>query len=545
MRNTLFLGLAIALLIAPVLADGPAPQAGVVTTTDVKGHALHLTISGGIDIDSVWRDDTLAGVLNREGALLHDAFDDSDSDSFFSPRIWLRFDAYMSDHVSAVIELNNERLASEVTSTMSDNSISTFGLGWGTGANTSVFGGSYRTNEDVPISFQQAYIQVDDFLLERFGMRFGIQDFVVDLRGNGHPFLIGFRPDGAEKGFISPIQESFSSEGSRYAYRPIGGAAALGVYRSEEEAGGLRFTYSADEHLQFDFWTFNIWETGHEHYDEWFYGLMAKYNIPDSPSAVQFLVSCTSNDNDGNQVWTFGPGVDYWWDNLEIYGEFYYQLGEYGEYQALTPFDATPFPGPFHTSGDIDQEAWAFYLGSRYNFDAACSPWVDVQYAYLSGDQGEHNDDDDENNDFVSYEDNDTLMILEDNLYGLDVDSNYWKIQLNTGLVMSLQNDKDLTFSLTYAYAEIATTPDRLDLTPGLPSLSLAEPLGHEVDLKFVWQYSDSLSFDLATAWLFDGEFWASGDNSGVEAFGGIDGDRNNRLNDNMYLISVGATVRF
>ncbi len=544
MRNSMFLGLAIALLVAPALADGPAPQAGVVTTTDVKGHALHLTIGGGIDIDSVWRGDNLVAVLEREGADGRTFFDESDSDSFFSPRVWLRFDAYMSDHVSAVIELNNERLFSDVSSTIQGfpgDSLNTFGYGWGASGQASVFGGGYGQNGPIPLGIQQAYIQVEDFLFERFQMRFGIQDFAVDLRGNGNPFLIGFRPEGAEKAFMSPIQESFSADGSRYAYSSIdgvlGGASSVGVYRGEEEAGGLRFTYSADEHLHFDVWTFNIWETGLDHYDEWFYGVMAKYNIPDSPSAIQFLVQNSSNDSDANQVWTIGPGVDYWWDNLEIYGEFYYQFGEYGYSGALTG----------GRDGDIEQEAWAFYLGTRYNFDMACTPWVDVQYAYISGDQGDHDDDDDENNDFVSYEDNDSLMILEDNLYGLDVDSNYWKLQLNTGVVLSLQNEKDLTISLTYAYAEIATTPDRLDLPdfPANASRSLAEPLGHETDIKFVWQYSDSLSFDLATAWLFDGEFWASGDNSGSVGAGGIDGDNHHRINDNMYLISVGATVRF
>ncbi|MEK7866014.1 MAG: hypothetical protein AAB434_04980 [Planctomycetota bacterium] len=542
MRNFMFLGLAIALMVAPALADGPAPQAGVVTTTDVKGHALHLTISGGIDIDSVWRDDSIVAVMEREGAIGRTFFDNSDSDSFFSPRVNLRFDAYMSDHVSAVIELNNERLFTDLESAVQPgNSLTTLGFGWGASAQASVFGGGYGINASTPVTIQQAYIQVDDFLFERFQMRFGVQDFVVDLRGNGNPFLIGFRPEGAEKAFISPIQESYSLDGSRYAYGPIAGAAGQGVYRSEEEAGGIRFTYSADEHLHFDVWTFNIWETGLDHYDEWFYGVMAKYNIPDSPSAIQFLVQNTSNDSDKNQTWTIGPGVDYWWDNLEIYGEFYYQFGDYGYSGALS--DGGAISG---VDGDIEQEAWAFYLGSRYNFDMSCSPWVDVQYAYISGDQGNHNDDDDENNDFVSYEDNDSLMILEDNLYGLDVDSNYWKVQLNTGVVLSLQNEKDLTISLTYAYAEIVSTPDRLDLPDfATASRSLAEPLGHETDVKFVWQYSDSLSFDLATAWLFDGEFWASGDNSGFVGAGGIDGDDHHRINDNMFIISVGATVRF
>ncbi len=534
MRRVLFPGLAVLLAMAPfAFADGhEGGQPGVVTTNDVRGHAMHITISGGIDIDSVWRDDSLVAVMERDGATGRGFLDESDSDSFFSPRVSLRFDAYMSDHVSAVIELNNERLFSDVSSSIQPgDSLTTFGLGWGASANASMFGGGYGQNASILLGIQQAYLQVDDFLFEQFSVRFGIQDFVFDLRGNGNATLIGFRPEGAEKAFMSPIQESFSSDGSRYAYRPIGGllggASTLGVYRGEEEAGGLRFTYSADEHLHFDVWTFNLWETGLDHYDEWFYGIMAKYNVPDSPSVITFLWSTTSNDSDNNRIYTIGPGVDYWWDSLEVYGEYYYQWGEYGYSGALTG----------GRDGGIDHESWAGYAGARYNFDMACSPWIDVQYAYVDGDQGDHDDDDDENHDFVSYEDNDSLMILEDNLYGLDVDSNYWKAQFNAGVSLCLQHEKDLTISLTYAYAEVVRTPDRLDLADNTDSLSMAEPLGHEVDVKFVWQYSDSLTFDLSWAGLFDGEFWTSSS--------GIDQDPSQEIGDNMSLISVGGTVKF
>ncbi|MEK7866012.1 MAG: hypothetical protein AAB434_04970, partial [Planctomycetota bacterium] len=103
MRRMLFPGLAILLAIAPFAfaESNGGSQPGVVTTNDVRGHAMHITIGGGIDIDSVWRDDSLVGVLEREGATGRTFVDESDSDSFFSPRVWLRFDAYMSDHVSA------------------------------------------------------------------------------------------------------------------------------------------------------------------------------------------------------------------------------------------------------------------------------------------------------------------------------------------------------------------------------------------------------------------------------------------------------------
>ncbi|MEK7867026.1 MAG: hypothetical protein AAB434_10115, partial [Planctomycetota bacterium] len=155
----------------------------------------------------------------------------------------------------------------------------------------------------------------------------------------------------------------------------------------------------------------------------------------------------------------------------------------------------------------------------------------------VDGDDGDHDDDDDENADFVSYEDNDSLMIIEDNLYGLDVDSNYWKAQFNAGIALCLQHEKDLTISLTYAYVENVTDPDRLDLADGAEGFSQAEPLGHEVDVKFLWQYSDSLTFDLAWAGLFEGEFWSSN--------GSVDQDPSQEIGDNMYIISVGATVKF
>ncbi|GEM_PF-621516 len=85
-------------------------ETGAVTTTDVRGHAAQITISGGIGIDAVWRSDNLTAVLNREGAATGavgaaQAGDDGDSVSFWSPMVRLSLDAYMSKHVTGVIEL--------------------------------------------------------------------------------------------------------------------------------------------------------------------------------------------------------------------------------------------------------------------------------------------------------------------------------------------------------------------------------------------------------------------------------------------------------
>ncbi|MEK7866013.1 MAG: hypothetical protein AAB434_04975 [Planctomycetota bacterium] len=551
MKKALFSTLCAAMIAAPLFAQGDAGyceggETGAVTTTDVRGHAAQITLSGGIDIDAFWRSDTVNAILNREGAsdnALNNtrAGDDSDSDSGWSPLVTLRLDAYLAKHVSGVIELENARLRSNI-SKENDNvqagagAVDRFAVGvdpldergtWGTDSNEDQFG-----SRDMYPAIKQAYIQADEFLSPCLSLKVGIFDEVWDLRGNGNPFFMGLRTDGAEYASIGPVTEAFGSFGQQWAYSNVVGAGGFGLFRDSAEAGGMTMTYKADEHLIVELFTLNLVETGWLHEDEFTYGGRIQYNMPDSPSVIQGFVSVISNDYDHNRMYNVGFGVDYWVERAEVFGEFIYQTGDYADEGAI--FNNT-LAG---ADGVIDQEAWAGYIGIRYNFDVQMHPYFEALGQWITGDNGDHDDTGDQNEDFVSYEDNDSLMILEDNLYGLDVDSNYWKLQAELGATHSLCCEDDLRFRLVYAYNELVDSPDMVERFDDQPSRSLEKQLGHEFDMHADWAYSDSLRFGIGAGWLWGGPFWDED-----EAFG-ADTDTSD-TGESMWMVVVDAQLRF
>ncbi|MBI4580322.1 MAG: hypothetical protein HY718_11510, partial [Planctomycetes bacterium] len=358
-------------------------------------------------------------------------------------------------------------------------------------------------------------------------------DEVWDLRGNGNPFFMGLRTDGAEYASIGPVTESFGVFGSQWAYSNIVGAGGIGLYRDSAEAGGLEFWYTADEHLKVELFTLTLVETGWAHADEYTYGARVLYNMPDSPSMLQGFFSVISNDGDHNRMYNIGAGLDYWVDRAELFGEFIYQWGDYGDEGAV--FTS---PAAVGVDGQIDQESWAGYIGARYNFDVQMHPYIEALAQWVDGDNGDHDSDGDQNQDFVSYEDNDSLMILEDNLYGLDVDSNYWKIQAELGATHTLCTEDDLRFRIVYAYSRLVDPPDRVELVDTEADRGLDHKLGQEVDVHLDWAYSDSLRFGVAGGVLFTGTFWD--DTGGF----GADEDEDATSGD-MWMVVVDAQLRF
>ncbi|GEM_PF-2323762 len=551
MKKALFSTLCAAMLAAPLFAQGDVGyceggETGAVTTTDVRGHAAQITLSGGIDVDAVWRSGALVAILNRAGASDTDlnntrAGDDGDSDSFWSPLMTLRLDAYLAKHVSGVIELENSRLRSNISK---ENDNVQVGVGsadrfevqvdpfdergtWGSDANEDLIGG-----QNIVPTIKQVYIQADEFLAPCLSLKVGIFDEVWDLRGNGNPFFMGLRTDGAEYASIGPVTEAFGSFGQQWAYSNIVGAGGFGLFRDSAEAGGMTMTYKADEHLMFELFTLNLVETGWLHEDEFTYGGRLQYNMPDSPSVIQGFVSVISNDSDHNRMYNVGVGVDYWVDRAEVFGEFIYQTGDYADEGAV--FNNT-LAG---VDGQINQEAWAGYIGVRYNFDVQMHPYFELLGQWITGDNADRDDAGDTNKDFVSYEDNDSLMILEDNLYGLDVDSNYWKIQAELGATHSIMAEDDLRLRLVYAYNELVEAPDRVERTDLQDDRSLEKQLGHEFDVHADWAYSDSLRFGLGAGWLWGGPFWDE-----VNGFG-ADVDESS-TGESMWMVVVDAQLRF
>ncbi len=326
-------------------------------------------------------------------------------------------------------------------------------------------------------------MEADRFLAEGLTLTVGIQNYETDLRGDGNPFFLDLQGSEAITDSRFTVQENrFTPQTDR---------------NLNDDAGGVKLTVDAGNTGHLDLFWFTVREfssttvgstVGNDH-DEHVIGTVFNGSVEDQVSYQ--IVATLFRDVDGaassrQNIWTFGGGVDYAiGDAGSIYGEAYIQGGER---DAASDQD---------TSIAVD-------LG--YAGESGSAFW-DFSVTHVEGDDGSDRRSSDDNEDFVSYEDNDDTMILEDNVLGLDVDTNYQKVQLSGGFELSAVNENDLSIELLAAWAQ---SEEEVDYdTPGI---SPDDELGVETDLIVTWSHSESLDFELGLARLWSGDFWSDSD---------------------------------
>lgn len=541
-------GLAIfSLALVFALATGVDAQ---VKTGGKNDSARAITISGSTDFTFVHRSEGMNEVLDNEYRRATPAGGVTSRESVAEDQNWtrgyfnLRFDVELAEKVSAVLELENRVLENRL---LGGGVAGSANGGTGSQANLGVIGGgandfSSATSDQTDqfaIHLGQLYIEVKEFLWQQLSFKLGIQDHRYDLRGNGNAFFMDVRE--AELAYARPLAESFA--GNIYFGHTISAADANaeatlngGVFRDQNrDAGGVKFTYNMDDNLFVDLFYFQTLETAINdpsangdakgRFDEYVIGMNIDYNI-DEKSLLNFIYAGIYGDEGHVNVHTLGIGVDYYLTpEFEAYLEFYGQWGTSGSVRMDT-FSATADT----SNEEIDHSAYAGVLGLKYTFDHEIKPWIDASWTYISGDDGDIGTNDttnnpDPNHDFISYEDNDATMILEENEFGLDLDSNYWKLQFDMGFTVSLDRQDDFHFTTSVAWAELNHVPDRAGVAPGSNNLfddndggsgddddddNDYNDLGVEWDIKMTWNYTESLDFTIGWAWLFTGDnsFW-------------------------------------
>ncbi len=539
--------------------------------------ARAITISGSLDLEFVHRSEAVNEVLDNEYQRARAAGTTTlgkvEDDDFLRLSALLRFDVELAEKVNAVLSIQNRNMGGALASTGPQHGTANEGLAGGNGStqNTGLVG---RQNE-FAVFLGEAYLQVKEFLWQQLSFKMGIQNFGYDLRGNGQNFFLDMRV--SEPAFAAPLTEAFA--GNVYYGHEVpagianthGGTAAPGnfnggVYRDKNlEAGGLKLTWNVDDNLFVDIFWFQTLESSagaahpsllpgiaetDDRADETLLGFVVDYNL-DEKSLLNFLYAGIYGDDGHVAVHTLGIGLDYYiTPTLEAYLEFYGQWGDYGHVSIEGAFPVA------NRTREIDHEAYAGIVGLKYTFDHNLKPWVDVSFTYISGDDGDistdGNNGPDTNHDFVSYEDNDATLILESNDFGLDVDSNYWKIQGEMGISASLDREKDFKVRTLLAYAETAHSPTRRGIAPGANGLELDDELGLEWDVRMTWNYTESLTFGVEFAWLFTGDdsFWHGEDSgartgsAGGPGIGESDGFAVSEGED-MWMLVIDSKLRF
>ncbi len=433
-------------------------QADISPDSTVEGNVVgkrsfKITISGEFSFSLVGRNDELFeaalgdAVTGNPGApLVPSSATGSGGEVFFDPMITLNMEFELANRLSAFVQLETQFFELRNRA-----------------------GGVLGVDRDLEV--EQAYIRWENaFNQDNLDFQFGIQDFRKDFTQNGNPFLVDVAH--SESPFNNP------------AVRP----ADFGTPQSSssgspgiQEAAGAYAAYNWGESMV-DFWYFTLSETFRKNSDDVMFGASLEHDYGDSGHAG--LILMVLQNSGSTYLWTLGGGgygslAD---GAVKVYGEFYAQAGDYARQLGRRV---------------KQQEAFAGYAGLRFflpgNEDS--EPFIDVSYWEVTGDD---NGDDFVNEAFVSLENNNDTIVVEDGYYGLDIDSNYRAFKVKGGFTPA----NNITFEALYGLFFLQDNNGLADARPN----SDPDRIGSEIDFRLNYRPADNVLFQLRTGWLVDGD---------------------------------------
>ncbi|MEW6027208.1 MAG: hypothetical protein AB1599_07935 [Planctomycetota bacterium] len=457
--------------VAFVIAAANLLDAGQVVTDQTATGAKQIKVSGEMEIPMVSRDAGVNSVLDGVPGPAT-----QDGDTTWSPLITLNLEAALGDKITGLIQLQNRRLDAGV----------------GTGANVDFLGG-----DNVDPAVKQALVKLEKFIIQDLTFTYGLQGLKTALRdGEGAFFL--------DTGYSS----SNVFNGSLTQPNPSGGWKRS---KNFGEFGGLRFDYGSLKNSNYQGMLFigKVAETATGldalHNDTSLNGAIVWVKLPGDDNLANLMLTQLNNPKTERAIQTIGLGANYKaMPNLGTYLEYYNQTGD--------------------SAAGVSQSASAYRAGVKYDVKHNLNPYVDLSYWYLSGGGTAT-----KNNNFVSLENVKSTMILEDEVFGLDLDSNYTAIKLETGVTTKIDLDKDgspedVKVKLLFGQFTLSDQPNSMT--------GVDDSLGTEVDLVVTLQYNPSVSFTLGYATLSSGGFFT-------------DPATYNADEDSMQMVVFGTNVKF
>jgi len=456
--------------------------------------AKEIVISGEIDLTTVYLDSGLTSILDGENDDPTTLTIKEHQKSAFGtiPLITLNFEVDCGDKVSVLLQLENRRLDSDGEED------------WGTDTVDSI------GQDNIDLGVEQAYIKVTEFLIPELTFAFGIQDLKMTLRkGEGAFFM-----DVAESE-LAAMPGVSHPETAWWDWDGTAGNEPDALPRDTTEFGGLKLDYG---NLEKDNYAVSFFygiaeETGVLHEDEELKGFALEYKLPGENNILKAVLAQSTQREQGMNFYTLGAGAVYWAQpQLECYGEVYLQTGDWAKTSAFAPLVPDK---------DQGQSAQAFRFGARYNVEHELKPYADLSYWSLSGDKGKDGDgavggiNASDNEDFISYENVQSTLILEGNLLGLDLDSNYTAIKVEAGITTSIDINKDgkgepVDLKLLMGMFTLVEEPDVNTYGRGYD-----DALGTEIDLVATLKYTESLAFSLGLGFVTGADYFEGADTDG------------------------------
>lgn len=460
MRRTLF-----AIVVFLILfAVASICEAGNVETKKSKG----ITLSGEIELDSIFANREVNTVIYG----LTGTGKRQSSATFSDPTITLNFDIWLANQVKAYLSLKTpEYLIDDLGS-------------------PAVPVGPFNLPRRM-LEVDQAYVHIDQFGFKEFSIKLGIQDIVYDLLDSGNPFFLALGE--SEDPFVKTNGTPFQVPGNgQFELNGPGLASTV-------EAGGVKFTYNKKgKRLQFrgDAIFVTTVETRQNDLDRDLFALVGTISVPsEKETAAKIMLTLASiSQNPASRIWTLGLGsfVNAT-KGLSLFAEAYGQGGTY--WDNYDP--ATDTPNLSNETKTILQQAFGGYGGFRFTGNkSAWKPYFGMEWWWLSGDPDR---DDRKQQNFISYEDVDDTIILEENNYGYDLDTNYSALKTRLGF----KPGRDWELGLLYGSFR---TGRKVRANAGLGYKGF-EKIGDELDIQLKWDYTEDISFRAGAGLLWNAKY--------------------------------------
>ncbi|GEM_PF-3326599 len=496
-----------------VFAFALTANAQKVDTSQNNGDTLKVTVTGGIDFHYVYRDNELTAMGAGGSSAL--GIPSSSTNTFEGP-LALRLDIELSEKINAVLSLRTQQVDGGTALFANFKAASSSDTGFlaaGGGTDTNRWGAN---GEELGLFVDEASVTLNELFNPGLKLTAGIVPVSFDVRGKGSAFFFDPRHS-------STLTKNISGT-TVVGGTTVGGTGTVLGFSDELQPAGTHLVYSKDAISLGLYLLPAIIEGGAQTEDEAAYGVWFFYALESvgKGSRVGALVNWSTTGgapvgglsggltDHNNNIFTIGLGGDIQGlvEGLELYLEIYFQFGRTDD---------------AHTA-----RGWAMQLGGQYNLpNNENNIWFGLNFKYVSGDTDVT---DERSSGFVSYENVNDTIVLEDQYFGLDLDTNYWTIQGSVGAAFTagsgaLKNNVEV--SLLFGFFKLAQ-----DVGTDGAGNGETDDIGHELDLRAKLWVSKQVSFDTAFGILF-------GSDIAEDAKGVDDGNRTT------FLWTVGTNVRF
>ena len=429
-------------ILAPALVFAMALSASAQAVDKNKDNTetVKITVSGGWDIDFVFRSRELADALGFV----------QDDLTTIEANANVRLDIDLTEKVSVVMSFTNERL--------DDGSVN------------GTLGTSGSGSDGLDVVIWDLAVKMQEVLDPALTIQLGTQnDFMFDVRGKGSPLF--FAP-GHSTSMSTKVNSGDTAGNSDYM-QPSG---IVGWYNREAVHLAVALLPA-------------IIEGGDAGSDEAAYAATLYYDLDSVGKGSRLgVILCASSlprlagvpaglTGATSSVITIGAGASLkglgGMEGLEVFAEFYFQSGDIG------------------SSGDAGGSA--FHLGGHYDLQGDSAPWVELQFTIMSGDDNLADNDVDS---FLSYENVNDLLIIENQLFGFNWNTNMTTIKISGGMSFTAGGGAKNNISLS-GILGICKTSEDVGAAP-----NDTDKLGTEFDVKLTYWFSKAVSFDVNLGFL-------------------------------------------